>query len=130
MQIPLRITMQGMSHSDALDERIRDKAEKLERFHPNVTGCDVAIAAHERRHRQGRRLDVRVTVHVPGHEIVVHRDQHEDAHAAVRDAFEAAARRLGDLARMERGEVKPHAPRPRAAAIPPVGEKAAPEEVQ
>jgi ribosomal subunit interface protein len=118
MQVPLRITMQGLSHSDALDERIREKAARLERFHPNVTGCDVAIAQHERRHRQGRRLDVRVAVHVPGHEIVVHRDQHEDPHAAVREAFEAAARRLADLARMARGDVKAHAPRARTVAKP------------
>lgn len=125
MHIPLRITMQGLSHSVALDERIREKAAKLDRFHPNVTGCDVAIAQHERRHRQGRSLDVRIAVHVPGHEIVVHRDQHEDAHAAVRDAFDAAARRLADVARMQRGEVKAHGAAARPGAE--VGEDATAE---
>ena len=35
-------------------------------------------------------------------------DHHEDVYVAVRDAFNAAARKLEDLTRVQRGKVKAH----------------------
>ena len=57
---------------------------------------------------------VRVDLGVPGREIVVGRDPqahhaHEDAHVAVRDAFDAVRRLLEDYVRERRGDVKLHA---------------------
>ncbi len=109
MQIPLKITMRQMARSDALEARLREKAAKLEEFHPNITGCQVTIEEQRRHHHQGRWFNVRVAVHVPGHEIVVNRDHHEDPYVAARDAFDAATRRLEDIARLSRRDVKTHA---------------------
>ena len=57
---------------------------------------------------------VRLDLNVPGKEIVVGRDpeahrKHEDAHVAVRDAFDAVRRLLEDYARERRGDVELHA---------------------
>jgi ribosome-associated translation inhibitor RaiA len=108
MQIPLKITMRNIPQSDALETRIREKAAKLEEFHPNVTGCDIAVEEQRRHHHQGRWFNVRVVVRVPGHEIVVNRDHDEDPYVAARDAFDAAVRRLEEVARVQRGDVKVH----------------------
>ncbi|HEY6024273.1 MAG TPA: cold shock domain-containing protein, partial [Pseudolabrys sp.] len=45
---------------------------------------------------------------VPGHEVVVDRDHDEDIYVALRDAFNAAARQLEEVARTQRGDVKTH----------------------
>ena len=39
---------------------------------------------------------------------------HHDVHVAIRDAFDAARRRVQDFARRRRGEVKSHVPEPAA----------------
>ncbi len=109
MQIPLKITMHQLPHSDALEARLRQRAAKLEEFHPNITGCQIAVEEQRRHRQQGRWFNVRVAVRVPGHEIVVNRDHHEDPYVAARDAFDALTRRLEDIARLQRHDVKAHA---------------------
>lgn len=109
MQVPLKITMRHIPHSDALEARIRARAEKLDEFHPNVTGCTVVVEEQRKHQQQGRWFNVRVAVRVPEHEIVVNRDHDEDPYVALRDAFDAVTRRLEDVARMHRGDVKAHA---------------------
>lgn len=109
MQVPLKITMRHMPQSEALETAIRRKAGKLEVFHPNVTGCHVVVEEQRRHHQQGRWFNVRLEVRLPGHEIVVNREHDEDPSVALRDAFDAAARQVEDVARMHRGDVKQHA---------------------
>jgi hypothetical protein len=58
---------------------------------------------------------------VPGKDVVVDRagsldHAHEDVYVAIRDAFDAAARRLEDHARKMRGDVKNHPGRPSAGS--------------
>jgi ribosomal subunit interface protein len=109
VQIPLKITMRHMAQSEALEARIRRNAAKLEEFHPNVTGCQVVVEEQRRHPQQGHWFNVRIAVRVPSHEIVVNRDHDEDVYVALRDAFAAVTRRLEDVARIHRGDVKAHA---------------------
>jgi ribosomal subunit interface protein len=108
MHVPLQITMRHMPQSEALESRIRQKVAKLDEFHPNVTGCHVTVEEQRRHHQQGRWFNVRLAVRVPNHEIVVNRDHDEDPYVALRDAFDAASRRLEDVARIHHGDVKAH----------------------
>jgi len=113
MQIPLQISFRNMDPSPAVVERIRKKAAKLERFHDRIIGCTVVVEAPHRHHHKGKLYSVRVDISVPGKDVVVDRakpiDQtHEDVYVAIRDAFNAAARRLEDQARKMRGNVKSH----------------------
>lgn len=98
MKRALQITFRGMEKSEALSEHIRAEAEKLEQFFDGIVGCHVVVEEPHRHKQQGKEFHVRVDLHVPGKEIVVGRDpgerSHEDAYAAVMDAFEAARRQL------------------------------------
>lgn len=110
MEIPLQITVRGMEHSAALDDRIRDKVAELARFHPRITSCRVTVAESRKHHQQGRQFEVRIDVRVPGHaEIVANRQHDEDVFVALRDAFGAMTRQLEDVVRERRGDVKAHA---------------------
>lgn len=109
MQIPLQITFHGAPRSEALETRIRDKVAHLEKFHPRMTSCRVAVEERDRHRHQGKEFRIRLDIRVPEHEIVVNRDHHEDVYVALRDAFAAAARQLEDVVREQRGDVKVHA---------------------
>lgn len=113
MQIPLRIAFLNMSRSEAVEADVRKRAARLERFFDHITGCRVVIEAPHRHHRHGKLYDVRIDICVPGMEILVsrngpHNQAHEDVYVAVRDAFEAATRKLQDYVRVMRGDVKTH----------------------
>ena len=108
MQVPLQITMHGIERSAALAADIRKHAGKLEQFHARITSCRVAVEETHRHHRQGREFTVRIDLRVPGQTIAVNLDHHEDAHVAVRDAFDSARRQLEEAIREQRGDVKQH----------------------
>jgi cold shock CspA family protein/ribosome-associated translation inhibitor RaiA len=103
-----------MDPSPAVEARIREKAQALERFHPRITRCRVTVEKEQHRHHQGDLFRVSIDLTVPGgKEIVIDRTgpkdhAHEDVYVALRDAFEAAARRLEDDVRARRGDVKAH----------------------
>jgi ribosomal subunit interface protein len=108
MQLPLQITFRHMDPSPALEARIRERADELDQFFDRITSCRVVVECANKRHQQGNLFEVRVDLTVPGREIVVGRDSganhaHEDAHVAVRDAFDAARRLLEDHARSHSG---------------------------
>ncbi|HYR05579.1 MAG TPA: ribosome-associated translation inhibitor RaiA [Gallionella sp.] len=108
MQIPLQLTIRDMEHSAALETHIRGKVEKLEEFFKHITSCRVVIEVPHKHHNQGKQFNVRIDIGVPGSEIVVNRDHAEDVYVALRDAFDAAKRRLEDYAHKIRGDIKTH----------------------
>jgi cold shock CspA family protein/ribosome-associated translation inhibitor RaiA len=119
MQIPLKIAFEGgLTSSDALTARIEREAAKLERFSDRITACRVVIRGRSGRHHQGELFDVRIHIVMPGHEdVVVDRNPpadhaHEDPYVAIRDAFNAARRRLQDHERRAAGQVKSKEPAP------------------
>jgi ribosomal subunit interface protein len=109
MQNALQVTFRDMPASEALEARIRQKADKLEKFHPNITNCRVTVEESHRHHSQGRHFGVKVEVHVPGGQPVVATLKHdEDVYVALRDAFGSVRRRLEEGLRETRGNVKVH----------------------
>ena len=119
MQLPLQITFRNLRKSAAVEDKIRERAEKLDRFHHRIMSCRVAVELMHRHHVQGNNYRVRVDVTVPGEELVVTRESEEhhaytDVFVAVRDAFDTMDRLLEDYGRRQRGEVKAH-------GVPPHG---------
>lgn len=113
MQQELHIAFRNMDVSEALERRIRGRVAELEQLCSRITACDVVVEPHCRPH-QHKLFDVRIDLAIPGRTIVVRREPtenhgHEDAHFAVRDAFDTARRQLDDHLRVIRGEVKDHA---------------------
>jgi ribosomal subunit interface protein len=111
MILPLQITFRNLPHSDAVEAAIRERAAKLDRFHPHIISCRVAVEAQTRSHVKGNVFHVRIDVTVPGAELVVGRDPgepaaHQDVYVAIRDAFDGIRRKLQDHARKMRGDTK------------------------
>lgn len=103
MIIPVQITFRGMQPSDAIAARIREKADKLDRFHARITTARVMFEQLHRRHHQGNLFHVRIDVTLPGGEVAVgneHHDQkaHADPYVAIRDAFDSVKRKIDDHA--------------------------------
>lgn len=113
MQIPLQITFRHMERSDALEAKIREKAQKLEQFAEHIMSCRVTIDLEHRHHHQGKLYGVKIKITLPTTEIIAdrHPDKHhahEDVYVALRDAFDASRRQLEDYVRKQRGKVKEH----------------------
>jgi ribosome-associated translation inhibitor RaiA len=111
MTLPLQITFRQMEPSPALEARIRQRAAELEQVCDRITACRVVVEYGQKRHHQGKLFAVHVDLIAPGFEVVVGRGAtvshaHEDAHVAVRDAFDAARRQLEDHVRTARDEAK------------------------
>ena len=108
MKTPLQITFRDIEHSDAIEAHIREKAGKLETFFEPIMSCRVVVEMPHQHKNQGKAFNVRIDIGVPGSEIVVNRDKHEDVYVALRDAFDAARRQLEDYGRRLRRETKSH----------------------
>ena len=111
--MPVEITFRHMEPSPALEARIHQRAAELDQFFDRITATRVVVECRHPRQHQGKLFEVLVDLKLPGSEIVVGRDPgmnhaHEDAHVAVRDAFDAARRQLEDYVRRRRGDVKHH----------------------
>jgi ribosomal subunit interface protein len=107
----MQITLRDIDHSEALETRIRAKAEKLDEFFEHIMSCRVVVEAPHKHRHQGKQFNVRIDIGVAGSEIVVNRDHAEDVYVALRDAFDAAKRQISDYARKLRGNIKTHAPK-------------------
>lgn len=103
-----------MEPSDAIESIIRERAERLERFHDRIVRCHVVVDVPHRHQKKGRLYAVRIHVTTPTGEIAMTRDppddhSHQDLNVVVRDSFDAITRHLEDDLRRRRGDVKTHA---------------------
>jgi ribosome-associated translation inhibitor RaiA len=119
MQIPLKMSFEGgLTASEALCARIAREAEKLERFSDRLAACRVSVVGRGGRHRHGELYGVKLTLALPGRDdVVITRNPpadhaHEDVYVAIRDAFDAARRRLQDHRRRFTGRRKSHTAAP------------------
>jgi ribosomal subunit interface protein len=117
MRIPLQITFRNIAHSASIETNINEKAAKLDRFYGRIMSCRVVVEESQRRRRQGNLYSVRIDITVPGKELAVTREENEDAYVAVRDAFDAAVRKLEEHARQRHGDVKAHVTPPTGRII-------------
>lgn len=116
MQLQPSISFVGIDPSPAVEDVIRERVERLERFSDRITSCSVVVEAPHRHGHQGKIYHVHVDITLPGTEIVAGRDPernhaHEDVYVAIRDSFNAAQRQLEDVVRKMSGHRdKPHPP--------------------
>ncbi len=113
MEKPLDITFRHMDPSPAVEARIREKVDELERFFDRIVGCRVVVEQDHRQHRQGNLFRIHLDISLPGKTIAIDRkgpknQAHQDVYVAIRDAFGAAKRKIEDHARIRRGKVKSH----------------------
>ena len=113
MQLPLQITFRNLEPSAALEARVRQESEKLDKLYNRIMRCRVVVEAHHKHHHKGNLYHVRIDLTVPGSELVVGREPdqhhaHEDVYVAVRDAFNEACRQLEAYVSRNRRDVKTH----------------------
>lgn len=104
----MQITLRNLAHSEPVDALIRQRAARLQQFHPHIVSCRVVVGLAGRHQHKGKQFVVRLDLKVPGGEIAVDHQHDEDVRVAVRDAFDAARRKLEDQLRQQRGDVKTH----------------------
>jgi ribosome-associated translation inhibitor RaiA len=115
MTFPLRIHLLDMGPSVAIEAKIRERAMKLERF-SSIERCEVWVESPRGHHRAGPLFGVRIRLSIAGDDVAVElQPTEDDVFVAIRQAFDAARRRLEDAGRRRNGRVKAH---PRAPGDP------------
>jgi cold shock CspA family protein/ribosome-associated translation inhibitor RaiA len=117
MQIPLQIAIKDLEYTDAMDSRIRQKAERLDQFASDIIRCRVMLEPVAKHHIHQTLYKVRIDVTLPGKTISVTREpsmhwEHGEVHAAIGEAFDLTIRQLEDYVRRRRGHVKSHLGQP------------------
>jgi cold shock CspA family protein len=135
--LPVQITFRNVSSTPEIEKEITARAQKLESFYSPITSCRVLVEAPARHRQKGYSFHVRIDLTVPEGEIVVKRaptlyprerdiadergrkemetrPERKHLKVAIREAFDAARRRLQDHARRKRADVKKHEPTPQA----------------
>lgn len=107
MTFPIEISYRAMTSSDELNALIHEKAEGLARLDGGVTRCRVVLGAPHRHQQHGHACSVHIDLHLPGEPLVIthdpgHAEDHEDMERTIRDAFQAAHRRLRDRVKRDR----------------------------
>jgi len=108
MIIPLQITAKGMEIEESIREEIAERASKLDKFYDRIMRCKVVVEEPKRHQHEGKLYGVHIIMTIPGVEVVTNRRNNEDLLVAIRDSFQAARRKLEDLSREQRGDVKKH----------------------
>ncbi|MBN9118654.1 MAG: HPF/RaiA family ribosome-associated protein [Planctomycetes bacterium] len=119
MKLPLQVTFHNTDPLPGVEEIVRDRAARLDRYCDRITSCRVVIDVPHKRHQKGNQYQVRLNITVPGDEIAVTRvaPDHEPAKGlpdAIKDAFGAADRLIEEYVRYRRQDVKRHEEPPRA----------------
>lgn len=118
MQSPAEIVFRDIERSEALENNIKEKIDKLEKMFDHITSCNVVVEEMHHHKTKGKLFHIRINLHVPDKELIVSREkhdkqEHEDPYVAVRDAFNAMQRQLDDYTQKLRGSVKAHSkPKP------------------
>jgi ribosome-associated translation inhibitor RaiA len=96
MQRDLQITGRNFTLNEAVETEIRTKVAKLEHLYNRISGCHVVVEGAVGHHHRGGPFDVRINLTVPGGDLSINHQARDDLAAAIREAFEAARRRLED----------------------------------
>ena len=99
MQAELEIAFHGIDASPSVEQRVRERVDRLEQFFGRIIRCRVVVDAPHRQHRKGNRFNIRIEIRVPGSEFTIDREPgdvnaHHDVYIALRDAFDTAERKL------------------------------------
>lgn len=120
MPTQTEVHFHGIEKSEALEARIREKVAKLSKHFERLTRARVVIEASHRNAQRPLAYLIKIELSVPARKpiIITHERAvstgNDEIQLAIRDAFEAAARKVEDTARKlsersraERGRRRP-----------------------
>lgn len=98
MQTPLHVTLRHLPSSPALEARIQEAVQRLERLHHTIIGCRVVVEAPGGQ-RGGAPFIFKIDLTLPGRTLYVDtqrsaKSTHTNAYAALHDAFATLERQL------------------------------------
>jgi ribosome-associated translation inhibitor RaiA len=101
MEIPVKVQFRNLPFTPSLEQKVIERAQKLERYSDRITDCRVMIEASHRHHQYGVIYHVSIELDMPGKKLAVTRERemnpaHKDAWVAIRDAFDAIRRQMAD----------------------------------
>lgn len=106
MQVPLQITFRNIPPSKAISDRIKQQFDKLCQFYDRIIDCRVVVEIPHQHHYKGNSYHIRINLTLPGEKLVIDRDNcdsfNQNAYIAIRDAFNAAKRRLKQYAELQK----------------------------
>ena len=107
MKSDTQVVFRGVDHSQAVEEAVQKRAEKLERYSDQIQSLRVTVESPHNNHHKGKVYHVGVEAFIPNHDIVVNHDQHdkhahEDIYVAIRDTFDAVERQIKEINEKER----------------------------
>lgn len=122
------IHFHGIEKSEAIGERVREKVSKLEKHCGRMTRCRVVLEAPHRSPQRPKAYKIKIEISLPRRQPIVVCHEREGSHAheelplAIRDAFEAALRKVDDVStkvgartKLERGRRRPRSEAPAEA---------------
>jgi putative sigma-54 modulation protein len=120
MSTPIEIHFHGIEKSEAIEERVREKAAKLEKHCGRMTRCRVVVESPHRNPQKAKVFQIKIEISLPRRQPIVVCHEREGSHAheelplAIRDAFAAALRKVDDVGtkitarpKLERGRRRP-----------------------
>ncbi len=119
MTMPVEVHFHGVEKSEAVEQRVREKVAKLGKHFERMTSCRVGIEVPQRTALRPKVYQIKIEIGVPRRRpIVVSHERvgsnaNEELGLAIRDAFEAALRKVGMVARigqrskLDRGRRRP-----------------------
>ena len=120
MDSPVEIHFHGIDKSEAIEQRVREKVSKLAKHFERMTRCRVVLEAPNRNPQKPKVYQIKIEMAVPGQRPIVVSHERVGSHAseelglAIRDAFEAALRKIDGVAtkitqrnKLERGRRRP-----------------------
>jgi putative sigma-54 modulation protein len=120
MTTQVEVHFHGIEKSDAIEQRVREKVAKLQKHFERMTRCRVGIEVPQRTPQKPKVYQIKIEIGVPRRSPIVISHERVGSHAteelalAIRDAFEAAKRkvdgtaaRIGQRSKLDRGRRKP-----------------------
>ena len=117
MQVPLQIKFHYMEPSPVIEDRVRERCHKLQRFAEHVTRCRVIINAPHKPQDKTRSFQVSLELTLPDAQTGTSycselHHEHKDVEIAIREVFDAAQHQLENYVRQQRAYMKTKGPRP------------------
>jgi len=120
MTTPVEVHFHGIEKSEAIEQRVREKVAKLKKHFDRMTSCRVGIEVPQRTAQRPKVYQIKVEIGVPHRRPIVVSHERVGSHAneelglAIRDAFEAALRKvdgmaakMGQRTKLDRGRRRP-----------------------
>jgi len=83
MELPLQITSRNFKLFEDVETKIRKEAEKLNKFYDKIIRCQVVVESPHRHSRQGKEFHIKIHLTLPGGDVVIKREPHEDIKVAI-----------------------------------------------